>query len=103
VFGDGFYRNAFADVEGSVRFGRNVLLGPKLVIWDRCDPAGAVERGARSPVWIGEGVRMAASSIVWGSVTIGSGSVVGAGSGVPANLAPGSVAVGNPTRVLRQR
>jgi len=103
VFGDHFCMNAFSEVQGDVRFGRDVRLGPKVVIWDRCDPAGAAERGARASVRIGDGVWIAASSIVLGGVTIGSGSVVGAGSVVVADLAPGSVAVGNPLRVLRQR
>jgi maltose O-acetyltransferase len=34
-------------------------------------------------------------------VTIGDGSVVGAGSIVPRDLPPGSVAAGNPARIIR--
>jgi len=103
VFGDNFYMNAFSDVRGDVVFGRDVLLGPKVVIWDRCDPTVARERGERAPVRIGDDVWIAASCVVLGGVTIGSGCVVGAGSVVVRDLAPGSIAVGNPARVVRQR
>jgi acetyltransferase-like isoleucine patch superfamily enzyme len=60
---------------------------------------GETARGVRigSDVWIGAGVK-----IVDG-VTIGDGCVVGAGSVVTKDLAPFSVAVGVPARVVRQR
>lgn len=48
-------------------------------------------------VWIGNGV------IVLDGVTIGRGAVVGAGSVVTRDVPAGSVAVGNPARVIRQR
>jgi acetyltransferase-like isoleucine patch superfamily enzyme len=103
VFGDVFYMNAFSDVRGDVVFGRDVLLGPKVIVWDRCDPTRAAERGQRAPVRIGDDVWIAAACVVHGGVTIGSGCVVGAGSVVIDDLPPGSIAVGNPARVVRQR
>ena len=48
-------------------------------------------------VWLGAGVK------VLGGVTIGDGCVVGAGAVVTQDLPPGSVAVGVPARVIRQR
>ena len=47
-------------------------------------------------VWLGGGV------IVCPGVTIGDNAVIGAGSVVTRNIAPNSLAVGNPARVIRQ-
>lgn len=46
--------------------------------------------------WLGGGV------IVLPGVTIGDGSVIGAGSVVTKDIPPDSVAVGNPCRVIRR-
>jgi acetyltransferase-like isoleucine patch superfamily enzyme len=102
VFGDNFYMNAYSDVRGDVVFGRDVLLGPKVIVWDRCDPASGAGAG-RAPVRIGDDVWIAASCVVMGGVTIGSGAVVGAGSVVVEDLPEGAIAVGNPARVVRRR
>lgn len=50
-----------------------------------------------SDVWIG------ANCCVLDGVTIGRGSVIGAGSIVTKSIPPMSVAVGNPCRVIKQR
>lgn len=47
-------------------------------------------------VWIG------ANAVVCGGVTIGEGSVIGAGSVVTKDIPPMVVAVGNPCRVIRK-
>ena len=103
VFGESFYMNAFSDVRGDVRFGRDVLLGPKVVISDRRDPSRASGPDERAPVRIGDDVWIAAACVVMGGVTIGSGCVLGAGCVVLEDLPPGSIAVGNPIRVVRRR
>lgn len=51
----------------------------------------------QSNVWIG------ANSVVLDGVTIGHGTVIGAGSIVTKNIPPYSVAVGNPCRVIKSR
>jgi acetyltransferase-like isoleucine patch superfamily enzyme len=59
-----------------------------------------VKKGAvviEDDVWIG------ANSVVLSGVTIGRGSVIGAGSVVTASIEPYSVAVGNPARIIRKR
>lgn len=48
-------------------------------------------------VWIG------ANSVILDGVTIGKGSVIGAGSIVTKNIPPYSVAVGNPCKVIKNR
>jgi len=108
VLGRNFYANACTDVRGDVVFGDDVLLGPKVVIWDHCDPAAPTEEGAsgreaRAPVRIGDDVWIAASCVVVGGVTVGSGAVVGAGSVVVEDVPPQAIAVGNPARVVRYR
>lgn len=54
------------------------------------------------PVTIGDNVWIAASALVLPGVTIGEGSVIGAGSVVTRDVPPYSLAVGNPCRVIRQ-
>ena len=55
------------------------------------------------PTRIGHDVWLGARVTVLGGVTIGDGCVVGAGSVVTKDLPPGSVAVGVPARIIRQR
>jgi len=55
------------------------------------------------PTRLGADVWLGARVTVLGGVTIGDGCVVGAGSVVTKDLPPGSVAVGVPARIIRQR
>lgn len=53
------------------------------------------------PITIGEGCWLGGGVIVLPGVTIGAGCVIGAGSVVTRDIAPNSLAVGNPCRVIR--
>jgi acetyltransferase-like isoleucine patch superfamily enzyme len=55
------------------------------------------------PITIGDDVWLGASAIVLGGVSIGEGSVVGAGSVVTQDLPPYSIARGVPARVVGVR
>lgn len=55
------------------------------------------------PTRIGRDVWLGAGATVLGGVTIGDGCVVGAGAVVTSDLAPGSIAVGVPARVVGRR
>jgi len=55
------------------------------------------------PISIGNDVWIGAHSIILGNVTIGDGAIIGAGSVVTKNIAPYSVVMGSPARVVRNR
>lgn len=57
--------------------------------------------GTSKPITIEDNVWIGANSVICGGVTIGNGSVIGAGSVVVNDIPAGVVAVGNPCRVLR--
>jgi acetyltransferase-like isoleucine patch superfamily enzyme len=54
------------------------------------------------PITIGEDVWICSNSVVLPGVTIGNKSVIGAGSVVSKDVAPFSLAVGNPAKVVKQ-
>ncbi|WP_156369758.1 DapH/DapD/GlmU-related protein [Arthrobacter sp. Leaf145] len=64
---------------------------------------GSRESRERDEVTIGRDVWIGASCVILGGVTIGEGSVIGAGSVVTKDVPSYSIAVGNPARVVRQR
>ncbi len=97
-------------VSGPCIIGNNVMMGPEVVIYtidhahSRTD-IPMCNQGTEDPrevvieddVWIGRRV------IILPGVTIGKGSVIGAGAVVSKNVPPYSVAVGNPAKVVRNR
>ena len=89
-----------------VVIGDNVLCGPNVTIldadWHGTDPTErGVRYGRKAPVRIEDDVFLGLRVIVLKGVTIGQGSVVGAGSVVTSSIPPRSVAVGNPAVVVR--
>lgn len=90
----------------SIEIGDNVLIGSGAMIMDSdahsLDPA-ARRRGGdgkSEPIVIENDVFIGARAIVLKGVTVGRGSVVGAGAVVSKNVPPYSVVVGNPARVV---
>jgi acetyltransferase-like isoleucine patch superfamily enzyme len=86
--------------------GDNVLCGSNVTIvdadWHGLDPAARRGNvGATAPVRIEDDVFLGLGAVVLKGVTIGHGSVVGAGSVVTRSIPPLSVAAGNPARVIR--
>jgi acetyltransferase-like isoleucine patch superfamily enzyme len=88
-----------------VTIGARCLIGPHCMIMDtpfhRLEPERRLEPPETSPVTIGADVWLGARVIVLPGVTIGDGSAIGAGSVVTHDIAPRSLAVGSPARVVR--
>lgn len=93
----------------SITIGRQCLIGADVMIFDTdFHPIDPHERRKKSeneaearPVRIHDNVFIGAKSIVLKGVTIGEGSVIGAGSIVSRDIPPFTVAGGNPARPLR--
>ncbi len=99
-------RDAFIDASESVEIGREAMIGPGAYITDHDHAFNATDApGAlpliSAPTKIGDRCWLGAKVVVLKGVTIGDGTVVGAGSVVTKSLPPGVVAVGSPARVLR--
>jgi acetyltransferase-like isoleucine patch superfamily enzyme len=93
---------------GKITLADDVLLGPEVLItaagydYNRGSPVNA-QPMKEADIVIGRDVWIGCRAIVTAGVTIGDGCIIGAGSIVTKNLPPGSVAVGAPARVVRQR
>lgn len=105
--GKDFYANfdcVFLDA-AEIRIGDRVLLGPRVSLLTPMHPISIKGRqsGLESarPITIGDDVWLGGNTTVLPGVTIGSGSIIGAGSVVTKDIPAGVVAVGNPCRVLR--
>ncbi|MBM7461954.1 sugar O-acetyltransferase [Microbacterium dextranolyticum] len=90
---------------GYVTIGADCLIGPRCSIYT---PNHAEEPTRRREGWerasavtIGDNVWFGGSVTVLPGVTIGSDSIIGAGSVVTSDIPSGVVAVGNPCRVVR--
>jgi maltose O-acetyltransferase len=87
-----------------VRIGSFTLFGPSVQILTPMHPMNAEQRRREEfgkPVTIGEDVWVGGGAIILPGVTIGSRSVIGAGSIVTRDVPGGVFAAGNPCRVIR--
>lgn len=97
-----------------VQIGDNVMIGPNVTLATPMHPLLPEERNVRKredgscfnleyarPITIENDCWLASNVVVCGGVTIGEGSVIGAGSVVTRNIPPHSLAAGNPCRVIR--
>ena len=98
-----------------VHIGDNVMIGPNVTLATPMHPLLPEERNVRQqedgsyynleyakPITIENDCWLAANVVVCGGVTIGEGSVIGAGSVVTRSIPPYSLAAGNPCRVIRE-
>lgn len=89
-----------------VNIGANAFIAPGVCIACAGHSLDAGQRGmaisTSKPITIEEDVWIGANAVVCGGVTIGKGSVIGAGSVVNKNVPAGVVAAGNPCRVIRK-
>ena len=106
--GNNFYANFDCIMldGGGIEIGDNVLFGPRVGIYTSNHAMDAWERthGAcyAKPVRIGNNVWIGANVSVLPGVTIGSSSIIGAGSVVNKDIPEGVIAAGNPCKVIRK-
>lgn len=106
--GKNFYANFNLVVldEAIVSFGDNVFIGPNCGFYTACHPLDAQERNRgvefARPISIGNNVWIGAQACILPGVSIGDNCVIGAGSVVCSDIPANSLAVGNPSRVIRK-
>ena len=90
--------------EAPVSIGDDCFIGPNVSIYTACHSTDPVERNSRrewaEPVTIGDSVWIGGSVTILPGVHIGNNVTIGAGSVVTKDIPDGSVAVGNPCRVI---
>ncbi len=106
--GDNFFLNVNGKLmdSGKITIGNNVFIAPNVSIITE-EHAMDVKQRAEGleythPVTIGDNVWICTGAIILPGVTIGSNSVIGAGSVVTKDIPPDSLAVGNPCKVIRK-
>ena len=91
--------------EAPVTIGDDCFIGPNVSIYTACHSTDPVERNTRQewaePVTIGNNVWIGGSVTILPRVTIGDNVTIGAGSVVTKDIPSGTVAVGNPCRVIK--
>lgn len=89
-----------------IHVGKNVFIGPGTCISCAGHAVDSKQRaegiGDSKPITIKDDVWIGANCTILGGVTIGEGSIVGAGSIVTKDIPAGVIAVGNPCKVLRE-
>lgn len=105
--GDNFFCNydcIFLDVS-TIEIGDNVMFGPRVSLYTATHPldAGVRNRGLEYalPIKIGSGSWIGGSSTILPGVTIGSNTIIGAGSIVNRDIPDNVMAAGNSCRVIR--
>ena len=92
--------------EAHVTIGDDCFIGPNVSIYTACHSTDPVERNSRRewalPVTIGNNVWIGGSVTILPGVKIGDNVTIGAGSVVVNDIPDGSIAVGNPCRVVRK-
>ncbi len=105
--GENFFANFNLTIldEATVSFGDNVFIGPNVSIYTACHPLQADLRDTgvewAEPVTVGNSVWIGGSATILPGVTVGDRAVIGAGSVVTRDVAPGTVVTGNPARYLK--
>ena len=105
--GDGSFVNVGCWFEGAGRvdIGRNVFLGPQVMVITSVHEIDVDGLAARMPapgqVTIGDGCWLGARATILPGVTIGEGTIIGAGAVVTKDCKPGAVYAGVPARRIR--
>jgi acetyltransferase-like isoleucine patch superfamily enzyme len=95
--------------DGFIRIGDNVIIGPNCVlraadhIYSDITKAIKFQGHRGGHIIIEDNCWLGANVVVLKDVTIGKGSIIGAGAVVTRDIPPNSIAVGVPARVMRSR
>ncbi len=106
--GDNFFLNVNGKLmdSGKITIGNNVFIAPNVCIITEEHAMDVEQRNAgleyTHPVTIEDNVWICTGSLILPGVTIGEGSIIGAGSVVTKNIPPKSLAVGNPCKVIKK-
>ncbi|NMA66868.1 MAG: sugar O-acetyltransferase, partial [Clostridiaceae bacterium] len=91
---------------GKIKIGNRVLIGPGTGLFTAIHPtdpeirATGIEKGV--DITIEDDVRIGGNATILPRVTIGKGSIIGAGSVVTKDIPKMTIAVGNPAKVIRE-
>jgi len=94
---------------GTITIGNDVLIGPYAILvsgshrYDLLDRPIRKQGGIYKPIIIEDDVWIGAHAVIMLGVTVGKGSVIGAGAVVTNDIPAYSVAVGVPARVIKSR
>jgi galactoside O-acetyltransferase len=103
-------RNVLVDAaQGDITVGNYTLIGPNVVLrssnheFARIDIPVQMQGHKPGKIKVGRDVWIGANAVVLPNVSIGDGSIIGAGAVVTRDIPPGVIAGGVPARVLRSR
>lgn len=105
--GENFFANFNLTIldEARVTIGDNAFIGPNVSIYTACHPLDSKSRNIgvqwAEPVTIGNNVWIGGSVTILPGAVIGDNCVIGAGAVVRGSIPPGSLAVGNPAKVIK--
>lgn len=105
--GEDFYANHNLTIlDGAkVKFGNNIFIGPNCSFYTAGHPIDVKQRNAgleyAHPITVGDNVWFGGNVVVLPGVSIGSNSVIGAGSVVTKDIPANVIAVGNPCKVIK--
>lgn len=102
---------AFAFIPEKVTVEDNVLIGPHVCFINDKYPRATNSRGELKdssdwkmvPTLVKKGASIGANATILCGITIGQGSLVGAGAVVSKDVPAGAVVAGNPARILKKR
>ena len=105
----GINSNTWINAMGGVKIGHNVLIGPFVIIHSANHRFNKLDICIQKQGWemlsvnIEDDVWIGANAIILPGVTIGKGSVIGAGAVVTRDIPPYSIAVGVPAKIIKNR
>jgi len=111
TIGDNIYigNNCMLHAEGGITIGSDTMIGPYTTVWtsnhifrDKKIPI-RLQGSRNEAVVIEDDVWIGANVVILPGVTVGKGSVIGAGAVVTKNIKPYIVVGGNPARMIRAR